>query len=403
MNYAVISTDATLRAAVAEVLEDGRLGVRLGPAISAAVSTLGKDVADELREAGVLVVVLDLADDIPLGLRFAKFLSEEITNLAFVLVGPADVPPGLLLEAMRVGATEYIKKPFEHAELAAALGRAARRLGAAPQPEVHEPGRIFTFFASKGGTGVTTTAANFAVWLREATHQSTILVDLDVDLGGSAVVLGLTPRYTVGDFVRNLHRMDRNLLESLVDRYANGLDLLASPAQPTGNETFSKDQVKALLQLLRRNYENVVIDVARASSPITMAALERSDDVFVVTTPDLPSLRNTKKVMPFILRAVPGGSDRVRVVLNRVSPTDLIKPSDVREALGTDVFCSLASDPENVVAAANEGRPVVLQPKSKYSKDVHGMVAQLVTTTNGKGASGGFGNLLRPFRRSAKE
>lgn len=405
MNYAVISTDPTLRGGVAEALEDGRLGVKLAATIPGPLSSLGRDVAEELRRASVNCVVLDLSDDPALGLRFAKFLSEEITGITFVLVGPPDVPPALLLEAMRVGATEYLKTPYEFAELSAALARAARRMGAAPAAaESTEPGRVFTFFAAKGGAGVSTAAANFAVWLRHATHQSTLLLDLDIDYGSAALLLGATPRYTFADFVRNEHRMDRNLLDSLVEHLPTGVDLLASPAQPSGGDTFTKEHIRSALTYLRRNYENIVVDLARNAAPITMTALERSDDVMLFTTPDLPSLRNTKKVLPLVQRAAGGGINSIHVILNRTSPTDLIQRSDVRDALGLDVFWSLSSDEETVTACANEGRPVLEKPKSKYSKDLHGLVSQLVTTTNGKSATtGGLGGLLRPFRRSGKE
>ena len=93
MNYAVISTDATLQRAVAEALQDGRLGVKLAVTLSVPLATLGRDVAEEMRRAGVTCAVLDISDDPSLGLRFAKFLADEVPGLTFVLVGPGDVPP----------------------------------------------------------------------------------------------------------------------------------------------------------------------------------------------------------------------------------------------------------------------------------------------------------------------
>lgn len=403
MNYAVISTDATLQRAVAEALQDGRLGVKLAVTLSVPLATLGRDVAEEMRRAGVTCAVLDISDDPSLGLRFAKFLSDEVPGITFVLVGPGDVPPALLLEAMRVGATEYLKTPYEFAELSAALARAARRLGAAPKTETHEPGRVFAFYAGKGGVGVSTAAVNFAVSLHSASHQSTLLLDLDMDFGSVALMLGTTPRYSFADFVRNQHRMDRNLLESLVEHHPTGIDLLASPGEPNAADQITKDQLRAALQYLRRNYENVVIDLARDATPLTLTALERSDDIMLVTTPELPALRNTKKVLPLVQRAAPRGSDSIHVILNRASPQDVIKDSDVRDALGRQVFWTLASDPATVIACANEGRPVLERPKSRFTRDVHGLVAQFVTTVNGRDASGGGRRLLRPFRRSGKE
>lgn len=404
MNYAVISTDPGLRASVAEALDEGRQDAKLASTLAAPVGTLGRDVADDLRRASVQIVVLDLADDPALGLRFARFLSEELPGLTFVLVGPPDVDPGVLLEAMRVGASEYLKSPYEFAELGAALGRAGRRVGGAQPAETHEPGHVYAFYSAKGGSGVTTSAANFAVWLREATHQSTLLIDLDLELGGAAVVLGMQPRYSFADFVRNLSRMDRNLLDSLVDHHESGIDLLSSPTQLNGTDTLTKEQVRSAIHYLRRCYEHVVIDLARTVSPVTLAALERADDVVLLTNPDLPSLRNAKKVLPVLQRVVPGGREHIRVVLNRNDPAALIQSKDVREALGQDVYWTLSRDDEALLENANEGRPVVNKPKSKYTKDMQGLVRALGrNATNGKAPQGALGGLLRPFRRSGKE
>jgi pilus assembly protein CpaE len=401
LNCAVISTDAGLRARVTESLEDRRLGLKLTATVATPINVLGRDVVEDLRKTSVQLILLDLSDDPALGLRFARFLSDEIPSLTFVLIGP-EVSPELLLEAMRVGAAEYLKTPVEDSDLVAALGRATRRLSGAAPTESHDPGHVYVVFSAKGGTGVTITAANLAVHLRNATHKNTLLLDLDLEMGSSALLLGLKPRYSFSDFVRNLHRMDRNLLESLVERHASGLDVLASPSQPNAGEGFTKEQVRSALQFLRRNYEHIVIDLARFVTPVTLATLERADEILLLTTPDLPTLRNTKKILPVVQRHAAEGSKKLRVVLNRHRSTDLILAKDVREALGMEVFCTLESDEENINRSVNEGTPVVLQAKSKYARDVKAMGAALGVATNGKGPARNSGGLFGLRLGSAK-
>jgi pilus assembly protein CpaE len=392
----VISTDAGLRARVTEAVEDKRLGLKLSATVATPINVLGREVVEDLRKTSVQLVLLDLSDDPALGLRFARFLSDEIPALTFVLIGP-EVAPELLLEAMRVGAAEYLRTPVDDADLVAALGRAMRRISGTVPQETHEPGHVYVVFSAKGGTGVSVTAANLAVQLRNATNKNTLLLDLDLEMGSSALLLGLKPRYTFSDFVRNLHRMDRNLLESLVERHASGVDVLASPAQPSSGDGFTKEQIRTALQFLRRNYEHIVIDLARFITPVTVAAFERADDIVLLTTPDLPTLRNTKKILSVVQRSAE--PRKLHIVLNRHRPTDLIGAKDVREALGLEVYCTLEADDEHVTASVNEGTPVVLQARSKFARDVKALGTALAgPSTNGKhhrGTIGLFG-LRRP-------
>jgi pilus assembly protein CpaE len=402
LNCAVISTDARLRARITEALDDRRLGLKLAVTIASPISVLSQDVAEDLRKVAVQLVLLDLNEDPAMGLRFARFLSEEIHGLTFIFVGP-EVAPELLLEAMRVGGAEYLRVPVEDADLAAALARATRRLSttSAPVTDGKEPGHVYAVFSAKGGTGVTTTATNLAVHLRNGTHKSTLLLDLDVEMGGSALMLGLQPRYTFADFARNLHRMDRNLLESLIERHDSGLHLLASPAQPAG-ETFTKEQVRSALQFLRRHYDHIVIDLARTVTPVTLAALERADDVLLLATPELPTLRNTKKVLPIVQRTVSNES-ALHVILNRHKASDLIGPKDVREVLGLDVYCTLERDDEYLTLSMNEGTPVVTQPKSRYARDLRALGESLAGPMNGKRSARGLGSLLGLRRTKTAE
>jgi pilus assembly protein CpaE len=195
--------------------------------------------------------------------------------------------------------------------------------------------------------------------------------------------------------------MDRNLLESLIERHDSGLHLLASPAQPAG-ETFTKEQVRSALQFLRRHYDHIVIDLARTVTPVTLAALERADDVLLLATPELPTLRNTKKVLPIVQRTV-SDERALHVILNRHKASDLIGPKDVREVLGLDVYCTLERDDEYLTLSMNEGTPVVTQPKSRYARDLRALGESLAGPMNGKRSARGLGSLLGLRRTKTAE
>jgi pilus assembly protein CpaE len=392
---AVISPDPTFCARVRTLAGAQGRAVEIRAEITTPLTELDRGIVEQLRDSDAQMVFLDLGRDANMGLRFARYLSEASPTRVFVLTGPA-ANPEILLEAMRVGASEYLPAPVEDADLSAAMARALRRVGGVAAREAHEPGHVLTVFSAKGGTGVSTTAANLAVQFHATTHRSTLLLDLDLELGSSALYLGLHPRYSVLDVAKNLHRMDQNLLASFVERHDSGIHVLASPSQPSSGDLLTKDQVRSIINLLRRQYEYVVMDLARAVTPLSLGAFESSEKILLVATPDLPTLRNTKKVMPLMERAL-GSMDKVRLVLNRRRPTDIITPDDVKKALGRAVYWSLESDEERVGSSLNEGKPVVLEPKSRYGRDIRGLAAALAgpQATNGKPPRRSFAGLLR--------
>jgi pilus assembly protein CpaE len=217
--------------------------------------------------------------------------------------------------------------------------------------------------------------------------RSTILVDLDLDMGSSAVIMGLRPRYSVLDVVKNLHRLDRDLLGSLAESHESGVVVLASPSQPGPGEKITRDQARTLLSFVRRHFDQVVVDLDRAISPVTIGALETADDVLVVTTPDVASLNNTKRALPVIERAA-ADTKRVRVIVNRRSSSDVITISDVSKALGKDVLATLPNEEAALTESLNTGRPEVLRNRSKYGRELESMIRALAASPSANGRNG---------------
>ena len=379
----VISADRVFVARASRLIAAPERSLKVVREFTQPLTDLPKSEAEELRTSTAQIILLDIGDDPAVGLRLARYLSEDNPGRTFVLTGPA-VAPEVLLEAMRVGASEYLPRPVEEADLSAALGRAMRRLGTPETRDWAPQGKVIAVYAAKGGAGATTTAANLAVEMCRHGNKPTVLVDFDLEHGSTAVVLGLRPRYSVLDVVRNLHRLDRDLLASFVERHDSGLSVLASPALIGPGETVNREQARAVLHFLRRQYEYVIVDLEKSFTTTTGAAVETADDVLMVTTPDLVSLRNTKKALPFVERSMTDPK-HLRLVVNRRRNVDVITSEDVQKTIGHAVFANLSADDAAVADAMNTGKPAVLSRKSHYARDVRTMAAQLLGTfsTNG--------------------
>jgi pilus assembly protein CpaE len=353
-----------------------------------------------LRKAAAEVVLLDLEDDPATGVRFAQFLADARPGQPFVAVGPV-LAPDLLIAAMSAGISEYLPKPVTEEALVAALLRLRRRFGGKEAP-ARTPGQVLAAFSAKGGSGCTTVAANLAIQLHKLTAKKVLLLDLELELGELAVHLGMQPRFNFVDLVRNFHRVDAELLASYIEAHDSGVHLLSAPLQPERPEAVTGEQIRSILGFLRQHYDYVVVDTARTFSPATTAALEEAEQVFLVATVDLPTLRNIKRCLPLLDRITGHASEKVKLVVNRYQETDVITLAEVERTLGLQVHRTLANDYEAVSRSINAGKPVVLNGASAFGRDL-GALSAGVAGIAPPDARPRFGPLAKLFGRKQEK
>jgi pilus assembly protein CpaE len=279
---------------------------------------------------------------------------------------------------MRAGVSDYLPKPVAADTLHSAAVRVATKVRKPDSVKRSEPGRILSFFSPKGGGGSTTLATNLAILIHRLTKKRTLLVDLDLELGESALVLGIQPRFSLVDFVENFRRMDASLLGSYIDRHPSGVHLLSAPFQPEKAETITAEQIRRILGFLRQHYDYILVDTPRSFGPQTLAVFEQTELVFIVTTADLPSLRNIQRGIPLFKKVLTKGEDQLRLILNRYDPQDAVSVEDVERSIGLRVFWKVSNDYEAVMDSVNSGKPIVLNGGSPYTVDLAGL-ASVVT------------------------
>jgi pilus assembly protein CpaE len=96
------------------------------------------------------------------------------------------------------------------------------------------------------------------------------------------------------------------------------------------------------------------------------AALYTADTVFLITNPDVPSIRNAQRLVDRV-RQLGAGSERVKVLLNRTSDQNLIAPKQIETALGYGIHHSFSSDYRTVSTALNSGVPLALSNGSELA------------------------------------
>jgi pilus assembly protein CpaE len=373
------TTDRKLLSRLRGILTDAGLPIVVQDAITVPLRQVSRMRLHDLPQARPDLLFLDFSEEAEVGVSFAQYLAETIPSATIIGMGP-ELPPNLLIAAMQADVSKYLEVPLEREAVVSMLSRLNVQPGPPPEPAPASPrhrGRVLHLFSPKGGSGATTVTVNLAIALAEEKAGRVLVVDLDPELGDAALLLGVEPRFGVVDLVNSLGRFDASLLDSLVAKHESGVHLLSAPEDPQEVGLLSGREIGAVFEAVREHYDWLLVDTPKSLVTSTMAALDVADEVLLVTLLDILSLKKATRSQVLLRRLLGLGSEtRLRLIVNRYSPDDLITLDDVQEALGLDVYQTLRNDYASVIQSINTGRPV--RDGSPFARDVHKLAKKLI-------------------------
>ena len=339
-------TDAVLRVAL-----DGT-----GPEAAALEVDLARIEAFRLvpnQEAVDVVVLVHDAGSEPRE-RLAA-LREHTT--APVVLATAAPSSALVRWALDAGIADVLALPADRQTAYFAFEKAAR---AARREELvgTGEGRVVTVFSPKGGSGKSVVSTNLAVAAATHGNRRTLLVDLDLQFGDAAIMLGLSPRSTVRELIGTPTELDAEKLEVYTERHSSGVNVLPAPLSPEDAELVGEGAIRSLLTVARASHDLVVVDTAPFFYGPMLATLDHTDQLLVLCNPDVPTLKNVRLTLK-TLEQLSFPEDRLRIVLNRASSSLGLERRDVEAALERKVDFALPLD-SSVPLSVNQANPVVL-------------------------------------------
>ncbi|MCY1648850.1 pilus assembly protein CpaE [Caulobacter sp. SL161] len=280
----------------------------------------------------------------------------------------------LYRELMRRGVSEYLTQPLGPLQVIRAVGALYA------DPAAPFTGRQIAFVGAKGGVGASTLAHNFAWSMAEKMQSATVLVDLDLAFGTAGLDFNQDPLQGVLDALSQPDRLDPVLMDRMMVRCADRLSLFAAPASLDDDYEFGADAFEEVTQKIRGAAPFVVLDLPHVWNAWSRRVLIGSDDLVVVATPDLASLRNAKNIIDLVKGSRPNDAPP-RLVLNQVGVPGRpeIPVKDFGEALGVQPSLVLPFDPKPYGQAANNGQMLAeVAPKSKAAEGLEHL-ARLIT------------------------
>jgi pilus assembly protein CpaE len=247
-------------------------------------------------------------------------------------------------------------------------------------------GRVVTVFSPKGGIGKTVVSTNLAASFAKYHKGRVLLLDLDLQFGDAAIMLGIEPEKTIYDLVVAPGELDTEKLAGYTTQHPCGLDVLPAPIRPEDAELVTEGKLARLLEVARASYDMIIVDTSPFFHGPMLATLDRTDILLLLCGLDIPTIKNVRLGLQ-TLELLSFPSERIRVILNRANTNVGLKRSEVEETLRTKVHVELPSD-RAVPMAVNRGKPVVLaEPGADFSKAIRGladMVAQRSSDVKGQ-------------------
>ncbi|GAX91529.1 AAA family ATPase [Effusibacillus lacus] len=337
------------------------------------------DMLKELSSAQGAVVFLktSLAYDV---YELCREMSLTYPYVAIILLVPAEELD--LKKAMHTGAVDAIALPPQEQEVIQAVREAensvrlkmARILTNTSRVQ-KEDGRVLTVCGTKGGVGKTTITVNLAVAFSKSNLKVAVL-DLDLQFGDVAILFDSQPKRTIYEWIKEEYEYSRRNLDRYMIHHSSGVDILPAPLRPEFADVVTGEHVRIVIAKLRREYDLVLVDTPPFLVETGLVALDNSADILLITSVDLPTLKNSKLCIE-TLEAL-GMKDKIKVVLNRDTKVEGITQEMIENVLGMPIYSRIPSEGKVVVASVNKGIPFVLShSRSAVAKSVFSFAAKL--------------------------
>jgi len=309
------------------------------------------------------IIILSMEEPVARPLETAERLTQALPETPLIVVSSL-TDPGMIRRAMLAGARDYLFKPLQAAQLLESITtvleqqerRQLIRSGQVQRPAGR--GTVVLVTGAKGGIGKTVVAVNLALALRLQAGQSVVLVDADNTFGDVATMLDIRPEATIVDVFPVADRLDREGIRRYLTPHPSGVQVLAGPPDGGGWEGVNIEAVKKVIDHLAQLFDFVVVDTAGSFDRTVRSLAEVATLILVVTSGEVSSIRDTAGGLA---RLQMWGIDpaRIKVILNRTVSGDGIKPADIKQGLGHDIFWEIPYD-RAVGQSVQLGEPLVL-------------------------------------------
>ncbi|MEN4017392.1 MAG: cell division ATPase MinD [Methanobacterium sp.] len=231
--------------------------------------------------------------------------------------------------------------------------------------------RVIVVASGKGGVGKTTIAANLGIAL--SLHQEDVVVlDLDIAMANLELILGLEDKPVTLQEVLS----GRDIIHNAIYEGPGGVKIVPSGLSLYGLKDMKLERLEETLASLTENIDILLIDAPGGLERDALAALEVSNELILVTTPEITSLSDALKTK---IVAEKLGIDVLGVVINRrMSDNTFLTASEIELILDVPVLSTIPEDQKLNIASASGSSILLDHPNSDTSKTLMNLAAIII-------------------------
>lgn len=320
------------------------------------------------------IVITDVMMPEMNGIEFARSLRQDpqfVNTPIIVLTSQSELEDKL--SAFNAGADDYLPKPFEAEELVARvlvlLRRAeALKIAQGDKSLRTENAKVIAVHSLRGGIGCSSLATNLAIGLSTLWEKPTLLMDMDMTSGQTALMLNKPQKRTWADLTQyQKAEVDLYAVRSLIGQYESGLDYILSPPLPGDAEKLEDGLLTTAVSLLQSEYSYIVADLPHNFSESALSVLDIADTIVLLIAPELASVRAAAIALD-IYKQLNYNEEEIKLVINWTFEHDGLSQKKIAAALQHPLSLVLPFAPRRFVRAINHGRPLLFdQPNDPVS------------------------------------
>jgi len=329
-----------------------------------------------VKNAHVCVAVIDFDKDIDQAIESIGYIQELYPAKTAFIARSSSMDHQVLLRAMRAGCNDFIGGELDETGLLESLTR-INESWTARAAHTTELGQVLTFFGAKGGVGTTTLAVHIAIYLVQCHQKKVLLIDNHPQLGHVCIYLGIDgSRYNFHELVRNLSRLDSELLRGYIATHSSGLEVLSSPDTCGGRKATDPASMAQTLDFLRGEYDYVIVDCPNSLDETNVAVIEASNLAFIVATPEIGAVRDLSRHVD-VLSENEQNTEKLKVVINRFSAQHAVSVEQIEKAIRLPISFKLPNSYMEVTRAGILGEPISYKDKSEFTAQLIKWVSSL--------------------------
>jgi pilus assembly protein CpaE len=336
----------------------------------------------KIRQLRPEVILLDLMTNLDTATELIKFATRQDPPIHVVGLHLENDTESIL-RSLRMGAAEFLHAPFDIATQHEAVARLVRLRKPEAPPEEVAAGRVLSFASTKPGSGASTLATQTAFAIKKLTGKKVLLVDCDLMGGTIGFYLKLSHSYSLLEALQHADHLDPALWISLTVN-CGGVDILPAPMVPY-SETIESGQLHVVVNYARMLYDWVILDLPSVFQRISLMAVSESDQAFLVSTSELPSLHLARKAV-VMLEQLGFPKERFHMIVNRMNKRDDITPGDMEKLFKCKIHASLPNDYFSLHRVVTLGQP--LSGEGDLGKAIEHLAGGLAGLNQGTKKSG---------------